>query len=410
MKPQYRRIAIIVLGTFILSCALFTAPLSQNPVGQSLQNTPLAPNSATQLPPITAPNQIPGSAFGADLTLEGIFNEVQPSVVNVQSLLPSSSVPVNANGTNNNPTPNAPAGVSGSGFVWDSAGHIVTNDHVVDGSLRTIVFFSDGTEADATVVGTDKNSDLAVLQVNVPKELLHPVTIGDSNSLKVGETVVAIGYPFGLDITMTKGIISGLARTIPVGNGTAGQTAFTIPDLIQTDAPINPGNSGGVLLNENGEVVGITNAIISPVDASVGVGFAIPSAILKKVVPVLISDGKFIHTYIGIQGGTLTSDLAKAMNLNPSTRGILVGIVDKNGPAGLAGLLGSTEKVVITGVPVMVGGDIITAIDGHLMKTFDDMVSYLFLNSEVGQTMSLAILRNGQPMSLNVTLAARPGS
>jgi serine protease Do len=408
MKTQYRGIAVIALGTLIISCALVTAPISQNQTGQPLQNTPLAPKNASPQPSIGSPDQLPSNPFGTDLTLEAIFTAVQPSVVNVQSLLPPSSLPVNGNGTNNNPAPNAPAGVSGSGFVWDTAGHIITNDHVVDGALRTVVFFSDGMEADATVIGTDKNSDLAVLQVNIPKEMLHPVTIGDSRTLKVGETVVAIGYPFGLDITMTKGIISGLARTIPVGNGTASQTAFTIPDLIQTDAPINPGNSGGVLLNEHGEVVGITNAIISPVDASVGVGFAIPSTILKKVVPVLISDGKFIHSYIGIQGGTLTSDLAKAMNLDPTTRGILVGNVDKNGPAGLAGVLGSTKKVVITGVPVMVGGDIITAIDGHLMKTFDEMVSYLFLNSEVGQTMSLSLLRNGQPMSLNVVLAARP--
>ena len=219
---------------------------------------------------------------------------------------------------------------------------------------------------------------------------------------------IAIGNPFGEQGTMTAGIISALGRSIPTSELQGTGPSYTIPNIIQTDAPINPGNSGGVLVDNQGHVIGVTAAIESPVRASAGIGYVIPSTIVAKVVPGLIQNGKYEHPYLGISGGTLNPTFAKAMNLPANTRGALVGDVNPDGPAGKAGLRGSQDQASIDGFDVPVGGDVITAIEGQQVKSMDDLISYLYTHTEVGQKVTLSILRDGKAMDVQVTLEARP--
>jgi 2-alkenal reductase len=297
----------------------------------------------------------------------------------------------------------------GSGFIWDMNGNIVTNNHVVDGATEILVTFSDGTTVPASVVGADPYSDLAVIKVDASADLLNPVTMGDSNQLKVGEIAIAIGNPFGLDGTMTVGNVSALGRSLPSSrvNLNSGAT-YSIPLVIQTDASVNPGNSGGVLVNDLGEVIGVTFAIESATGSSAGIGFAIPAQIVEKVVPSLISDGKYEHPYLGISGNDMTPDIAEAMNLPVDTRGALVQQVTPGGPSEKAGLQPSTTTVTISGVDGTVGGDVITAIDGQPIKNMSDIIAYLAIQTQVGQTVKLSVLRNGETQTIDVTLGSRP--
>ena len=274
------------------------------------------------------------------------------------------------------------------------------------------VTFADGVSVPAELVGTDPDSDLAVIKVD-PKGLdLQPITVADSTGAKVGQFVVAIGNPFGLEGTMTFGIVSALGRSIPANGGTEGMfnggQSYTIPDIIQTDAPVNPGNSGGVLLDLEGQLIGVPTAIESSSGVSAGIGFAVPSAIVAQVVPELIKDGNFEHPYIGISGGTLNPDLAEAMNLPVTQRGALVATVSEGGPAAKAGLKGSEDTATINGRDVQVGGDIIIGIDGQPVTRFDDLVTYLARNGSVGKTVELRILRDGKEQKVNLTLGQRP--
>jgi serine protease Do len=355
-------------------------------------------------------------------TLEDIYNAVSPSVVNIQVAVPASAgmfmTPPDATPMAPDATPMPRGGTpgpnnqfmqqaEGSGFVWDTQGHIITNDHVIDGASRVSVTFSDGTTVTATVVGRDVNSDLAVLLVNAPASLLHPVQLGSSSNLKVGQFVVAIGSPFGFQGTMTTGIISGLSRSLPVGSNTNGPT-YSIPDVIQTDASINPGNSGGVLTDVTGRVIGVTSAIESPVRASSGVGFAVPADIVQKVAPALIANGKYTWPYLGISGLSLVPELAQAMSLTVGQRGALVADVAPGGPADMAGIHGSNKTVLIDGLRAQVGGDVITAINATPIRSFDDIIAYLARSTQVSQTVTLSIIRDTQPMTVPVTLGARP--
>jgi serine protease Do len=360
-------------------------------------------------------NTVPASSLLAayEGTLEQIYAQVDPSVVNIQVIDTTSS-----SGSSGAPqsgpfgqlVPQGPQVQQGlaSGFVWDQAGHIVTNNHVVDGASQITVRFSDGTTVPAKVVGTDVNSDLAVIQVQAPAGELHPVQVADSGQLKVGQLVVAIGNPFGLQGSMSAGIVSALGRSLPVGNLNSQGPTYSIPDIIQTDAPINPGNSGGVLTNDEGQVIGVTAAIESPVGVSAGIGFAIPSAIVQKVVPVLIKSGHYTWPWLGVSGGDLDPSLAKAMGLNPNQRGALLGDVVAGGPADKAGLHGSSKQVTIQGQTVNVGGDVIIAVNGTPVNGFDDVIAYLANNTQVGETVNLTILRQGKEQTVAVTLAARP--
>jgi serine protease Do len=240
-------------------------------------------------------------------------------------------------------------------------------------------------------------------------DLLHPVQVADSTQVKVGELAIAIGNPFGLEGTMTVGVVSALGRSLPASNsGNTSGPVYTIPDVIQTDAPINPGNSGGVLVDDQGRVIGVTAAIESSVNSNAGIGFAIPSAIVNKVVPALITTGSYDHPYLGISGGTLTPDMVKAMNLHVGQRGVLVVTVADGGPAAKAGLKPSEDTTTIDGQEIPIGGDVITAINGQTITKMDDLIAYLNDETEVGQTITLNILRNGKETSVEATLVARP--
>jgi serine protease Do len=350
--------------------------------------------------------------------LENVYAQVNPSVVNIRvvqkqsaSSLDQSQFPFGPNTPQNSEpqTPQYSQGL-GSGFVWDSEGHIVTNNHVVEGADKIEVTFADGTTLPATLVGADSYSDLAVIKVEGAADLLHPVQLADSKQVKVGEIAIAIGNPFGLEGTMTVGIISALGRTLPAGNSTTNGAVFSIPDIIQTDAPINPGNSGGVLVDEQGRVMGVTAAIESTVNANSGIGFVIPSAIVSKVVPSLIQTGNYDHPYLGISGGNLTPDMVTAMNLHVGQRGVLVVTVAENGPAATAGLLPSQDTTTIDGQEIPIGGDVITAINGQTISKMDDLIAYLNDETEVGQSVKLTVLREGKETEIDVLLAARPAS
>jgi len=388
-------------------------------------------SNGNSAPVITMPTPIPpapvqgavSSGASSDLlsayqgTLENIYSTVSPSVVNirvVQKADPTSSGTSQLPGF---PFFNLPQGQQpqqqfqsalGSGFIWDQNGDIVTNNHVISGAEKIEVTFSDGTIVPATLVGADPDSDLAVVKVNVSTDKLHPVQLGDSTTVKVGQLAIAIGNPFGLEGSMTTGIISAVGRSLPADETSA--QSYTIPDVIQTDAPINPGNSGGVLMNAQGQVLGVTSAIESPVRANAGVGFAIPSAIVNNVVPALIKDGKYVHTWLGISGTTLVPELATAMKLDAGQRGALVEEILPNGPAEKVGLLGSSQKVTIEGQTATVGGDVITAIDSQPVVEMNDVIAYLARSTKVDQKVTLTIIRNGKQQTLDVILAARPSA
>lgn len=289
----------------------------------------------------------------------------------------------------------------GSGFVIDQEGHIVTNNHVVADGGPIQVNFADGRSVPATLIGTDPDSDVAVIQVNVPANELTVVPLGDSDGLKVGQIVIAIGSPFGLDNTMTTGIVSGLSRTLPGGASANGR--YQVPDVIQTDAAINPGNSGGPLLDLNGRVIGINTAIESPVRGSSGVGFSVPVNVIKAVVPQIINGGQVQHPWLGIAGGTITPAAAEQMGLSSEQRGVIVSSVTAGGPAAQAGLRGGDAQ---TGL----GGDVVISIDGQPVNEFDDLLGYIIQHTTVGQTVTLQVLRGGQPQTIQITLGARPAS
>lgn len=348
-----------------------------------------------------------------------IYEKVNPSVVNIRVVQNTSTTQQDFGfgfpGFPDFPDLNQqrrPIQVEGSGFIYDTDGHIVTNNHVVADAKRIIVTFFDGTEAEAKVVGTDPGSDLAVIQVaDVAASLFKPVSLADSDNVKVGQIVIAIGSPFGLQGTMTTGIISSLGRTLEASATTTSDgTSYSIPDIIQTDAAINPGNSGGPLLNLSGEVIGVNTAILSSTESNSGVGYSIPSAIVKKVADSIIQSGKVEHTYLGISYLTMSLDLATAMNLPAETRGVLVERVVPTGPAGKAGLKGSSTDVIIDGVQTSVGGDVITKIDGNDIRVSDDLLSYLLIHTTVGQKVTLEIIRDGKTMTVDVVLEARPTS
>ena len=346
--------------------------------------------------------------------LGDVYQGVSPSVVNIQVVqslegLPSGhpDIPGLPADPNSPDDPFQQQGL-GSGFVWDEAGHIVTNNHVVEGATRVTVTFYDDTAVPAEVVGTDPNSDLAVLKVDVDAEDLYPVRLADSTEVKVGQLAAAIGNPFGLEGSMTVGFISALGRSLPVASSNMLAASYTIPDIIQTDAPINPGNSGGVLVDADGYVIGVPTAIESPVRANAGIGFAVPSVIVEKVVPALIREGRYQHAWLGISGASMYAEAAEAMDLAPDQRGVLVVEVVDEGPADKSGLQGSSQPVTILGQEVPVGGDIIVAIDGQPVEEFGDLVTYLARHTDVGQTITLKLIREGREEMVQVTLEARP--
>jgi S1-C subfamily serine protease len=294
----------------------------------------------------------------------------------------------------------------GTGFVWDTQGHIVTNDHVVADATDIEVVFSNGTTVKAELLGTDPNADLAVIKVDLPVSELKAVPLGDSANLEVGQLTVAIGSPFGQEFTMTSGIISAVGRTIRSGNA-----LFSIPKAIQTDASINPGNSGGPLLNRAGEVIGINTQILSPSGANNGIGFAVPINTAKQVVPTLMKGETYQYAWLGLSGGTLTPEIAEIMKLPPDTQGVLVINLTQGGPADKAGLTGSDKTLTVAGQEYQIGGVVITAVNGHPVKSMDELISYLIENTKPGDTVKLDIIRpDGKKEIVNLTLGTRPNA
>ena len=375
----------VILSIFIfismvsLACGVPARSLTTTqptPVVEVVQVVPTSDTSPTTL------------VMDEDQVLVDMYSRLNPSVVNI-------TVYLNQDGQ-------LASFAQGSGFVYDDQGHILTNAHVVHGTDAVEVTFSDGLIREASVVGEDLHSDLAVLQVELP-EGITAIPLGEMDKLAVGQTVVAIGNPFGLEGTLTRGIISALGRTIPA------LTVFSIPQAIQTDAAINPGNSGGPLLNLNGEVIGVNAQIETngTSDSNLGVGFAIPVSIIQRVVPALIETGHYDWPYLGVSGYTVNPPLVKAMNL-PVEQGAYVSSVPDGGPAQAAGLHGTTEIINQDGRQVEVGGDVITAIDGQPVNTFDDILVYLSLQTSPGQTVILTILRDGQYQDISLQLGTRP--
>ena len=320
------------------------------------------------------------------LTLIEIFEKSEPGVVRVN--------------IQRNQTITETGGV-GSGFVFDKKGHIITNAHVIENSIKTVVTFLDGRSYNAEIIGVDKYTDIGVIKVNADLKLLQPLSLGDSSNLEVGEPITAIGNPFGLSGSMTSGIISQIGRLLPSGSG------YSIPDVIQTDAAINPGNSGGPLLNMRGDIVGINTAIQSTTGEFTGVGFAIPSQTVAKIVPTLISEGQYKHPWIGISGRDIDPDMAKVLGLEDAL-GFLITTVVKDSPAENAGLIGSNKTIKLEGREYSIGGDIIIAVDGIDIRKIDDILIHLQRVKTVGDDMDLEILRDGRTTNVTIVLQERP--
>ena len=328
-------------------------------------------------------------ASDTELPLPDLFQKVEKSVVQITD---SSEI-------------NVFESRLGSGFVYDDNGHIITNHHVVSGGgNRLDVTFPDGIVYRASLIGSDPSADIAVLYVEeAPKEKLLPLSLADSSKVRVGERVAAIGNPFGLSGSLSNGIVSGVGRQIPAQE----EEGFTIPNIIQTDAPINPGNSGGPLLNMRGEVIGINSAIYSTTGQFAGVGFAIPSNTIAQVMPQLITTGSYQHPWLGVAGRDMTPGIADRLGLD-EPRGFLVMDVVTGSPAEKAGIQRGNEDTVIDGIPIKLGGDVIIAVDNNTVRKIDDILAYVEMKKSVGDDLKLTILREGQTMEVIATLAARP--
>ena len=319
------------------------------------------------------------------LSLMEIFEKAEPGVVRVNTIRNQTS----------------DIGGVGSGFVFDKMGHIITNAHVIEGSTKTVVTFLDGRSYNAEIIGMDEYTDIGVIKVNADLKLLNPLSLGDSSNLNVGEPIAAIGNPFGLSGSMTSGIVSQMGRLLPSGSG------YSIPDVIQTDAAINPGNSGGPLLNMRGNIVGINTAIQSTTGEFTGVGFAVPSQTVAKIVPTLINDGEYKHPWIGISGRDIDPDTANVLGLKDAL-GFLIITVVENSPASDAGLVGSDKMIKVDGMEYPVGGDIIMAVDGMDVRKIDDILIHLQRVKTVGDEMNLEILRDGRTTNVTIILQERP--
>ncbi len=383
---------ISVLTIAALACSL--APLLETPV-------PLA--TLAPAPTLAAPtviSEVPQAIFSPPSDLADLYNRVNPGVVTIYTFAA--------------PHPDTVPLGQGSGFVIDTDGHIVTNQHVVEGAEEIEVDFPSGFKAWGTLIGTDPDSDLAVLRVDAPPEELVPIPLGDSDDVAVGEFVVAIGNPFGLSGTMTVGVVSAIGRVLQSEREAPGGGAFSAGDLIQTDAAINPGNSGGPLLNLNGQVIGVNRAIttesftVTGSASNSGVGFAIPINIVRRVVPALIQTGTYDYPYLGITSlgdGSLNLRQLEFLELPSRTIGVYVTCVVSGGPADRAGLQGAGA---CGSLDASAGGDLITAIDGQSISTFSDLIAYLVSEANVGDVVTLTVLRDGEVIDLALTLEPRP--
>jgi len=390
-----KKITTILVSSVVLvvltACSLgsFTSTISPDAVVTESPSTSSETMPTLSLPEVTDETGI----LSMQDTLIALYNQVNPGVVAIITVT------------------NQGSGL-GSGFVYDMQGHIVTNYHVVEGANTIEVDFPSGYKAYGEVIGTDPDSDLAVIHVDAPASELHPLTLGDSDALQVGQVVVAIGNPFNLDSSMSMGIVSALSRTMDSLRASPSGSYFSTGDLIQTDAALNPGNSGGPLLNLSGEVIGINRAIqttssyIGSESGNIGIGFSISSNIVSRVVPELIANGQFEYPYIGMSSrDNLSLIELDALGLPADTVGAYVISVNPGGPAEEAGLRGGTVETSIQGL--YSGGDIITAVDGHPVTNFSDFLTYLVINKGPGQDVTLTVIRDGETMDVTLTLGVR---
>jgi len=290
----------------------------------------------------------------------------------------------------------------GSGFVYDMEGRIITNNHVVEDAEEIQVTFLDGTIVDAILVGTDPYSDMAVIEVDVPEYLLSPVEFAPSSGLLVGEQVIALGNPFGLENTMTEGIVSATGRQMNAPG------RYAIIDVIQTDAAINPGNSGGPLMNSEGKVVGMNTAILSETRQFSGIGFAIPSDTILREAPVIIDEGRFDHAYLGITGIDLLPEIRELMDFDDSIKGALVSDVTEGGPADTAGLRGGDRQETLDGFVINIGGDVIIGVEGKAVRSFYDLVVILERGYRPGDVVTLTVIRDNAVIEIDLELGVRP--
>lgn len=396
MKTRHTRLwlTIAVLVLAMIACSIPSVsellPTTAEPsvVITEIQVEPATPIQETPVQTLIIPNEI----LLQD-TLVQLYETVSPGVVSIQVFSELGS------------------GI-GSGFVIDQEGHIVTNYHVVEGAREVEVHFQSGLKVFGEVIGEDLDSDLAVIKVDVDPSALFPLPIGDSDQLRVGQTVVAIGNPFGLSGTMTLGIVSARGRTLESIRQAEGGAFFSAGDLIQTDANINPGNSGGPLLNLNGEVIGINRAIrtgsgspLGPI-TNTGIGFAVSSNILQLVAPTLKAGQTYNYPYLGLSSlPSLSLSQAEFLNLTTANGAYIVEVVP-NGPAAQAGLRAGTQSTPVMGL--FAGGDLIIAVDDVPVLEFSNLLSYMLLNKKPGDTMNVTVLRNGEQLVFPVVLGERP--
>jgi S1-C subfamily serine protease len=385
---------LIVIATIVASSTIFLLQFQLTMAQQQQQQ------QQQQKPNVSTSSSDPVNLPSSSTSLPDVFKKVENSVVQITStrsnpneLLIINGIPATGRST-----------ALGSGFVYDSQGHIITNYHVVADATKADVTFTDGNTYSAKVIGKDPNSDLAVLQItdNFSEEKVVPLPMANSSNVRTAEQVIAIGNPFGLSGTITTGIVSQQGRLLPNPD-----TGFSIPNTIQTDTAINPGNSGGPLLNIKGEVIGMNTAIFSRTGAYSGVGFAIPSNTIAKEVPSLIKNASYVHPWLGISGGKLSPNLAKSAGLPANYKGVVVGSVQAGSPAEKAGLKGLTQDDSNDNGATHIG-DIITAVDGHPTRQIDDIINYIESYKNVGEPVKLTVNKDGKVMSLTSTLQARP--
>lgn len=384
-KPLFSSVlggtAVAIFGWLAISVGLIEAPAAEPPV-----------QAAAAAPPASTP-----IADGDALTAGEVYEQTGPATAYIEADQSDRS-------SEGSPFPTERGAASGTGFLVDDKGHILTNAHVVDGSESvTVKLGEDGDELDAEVLGSDLSTDVAVLAVDPDKVDAVPMTLADSDEVAVGEAVVAIGNPFGLDHTVTTGIVSAVQREISAPDG-----QFTISDAIQTDAAINPGNSGGPLINAAGEVVGINSQIATGGGGggNVGVGFAVPTNTAKDVFSQILEDGSVSHAFIGITGGDVDADIARLLNLDV-TEGALVQEVTEGGPADEAGLQGGDATMDIDGRELRVGGDVIIAIEGEPVEGMEDLIGAVN-DAEAGEKVELTVQRGAETEQLTVELGERP--
>lgn len=403
-------IALCLLLLAAPSCSFGQQPPTTTPAAVQAV-TPLAADASTPSPSVTSPSlAVPEGAAAqveapvatptrlseeslAPLDVEetlvtNLYERVGPAVVHVTSHVVQMSFFFGA----------VPGEGTGSGFIIDQDGHILTNYHVIEGAEQIEVTLSDETRVPATVVGVDPPNDLALLRVDLPAEQLSPVELGDSDGLRVGQRAIAIGNPFGLDRTLTVGVVSALGRPLQAADDNV------IFNVVQTDAAINPGNSGGPLLDSRGRVIGINTAIRQDAE---GIGFAVPVNTIKRIVPALKEQGYYPHPWVGFLGYEISPRLAETLNL-PVESGILVAQLYRSGPAVAAGLRGAQEEVVVGNQRILAGGDIVVAVDGVPVTSWDDLNEYLELNTQVGDQIELRIVRDGREQALTMEVAEQP--